>query len=76
MSTAATYSMKGFNQRTRASGHRPIGAASFRQQSTDPPSPPPPHAYASGSSWNTKKTSQKRLCPLKAALPPESGFAP
>ena len=43
MGTAAIVG-KGFNERARVSGERPIGAASFRQQfiqaSCQPPSPP------------------------------------
>ena len=38
----ATYGGKGFKERSRASGERPSGAASFRQQSTAGVMPTPP----------------------------------
>ena len=38
----ATYGGEAFKERTRVSAERPIGAASFRQQSMQASAPPPP----------------------------------
>ena len=42
---SAAYGGKGLNERTTASGERPIDAASFRRQSIQASNPPPPSPY-------------------------------
>ena len=39
---AAAYGGKGFKERARVSGQRPVGSASCRQQCIQAPCPPPP----------------------------------
>ena len=68
---AAAYGGKGFRERARVSGERPMGAGSCRQQSTAGvmPTPPPPHPWEGGLACRVLVCSRRRLLADRHSLP-------